>query len=125
MYRVVPWCHRVLSSRVIRAAGNKREELAGFGAKSEHSARSMSSTAIEHLRNRSTGGLQRSVVVNSDGKSRSFGRLGSATRSRMMRSFGWKAAFGQTMFWPQGCYDPLSCLTGLSNGNKLLAGNVS
>ncbi len=65
-------------------SGNKREDVAGFGAKSEQFARSMSSTAIERLGNRSTGGLQRSVVVNSDGKSRYFWGLGSATRSRVM-----------------------------------------
>ena len=54
------------------APGKKREERAGFRAKSEQFARRVSSTTIGRLRNRSTGYLQRSVIVNSDGKSRRF-----------------------------------------------------
>jgi hypothetical protein len=57
---------------IVATGGKKREERAGFKAKSEQSARRLSSTTIDYLRNRSTGDLQRSAAVNSDGKSRRF-----------------------------------------------------
>jgi len=59
-----PIYHQTLS----KADGKKREGLAGFRAKSEQSARRVSSTAIEHLRNCSRRRLLCAVVVNSGGQ---------------------------------------------------------
>jgi hypothetical protein len=44
--------------------GNKREAVAGFEAKSEQLATTMSGTTIRCLKNCSRGDLQRSAVVN-------------------------------------------------------------
>jgi hypothetical protein len=52
--------------------GKKREERADLRTKSEQSARRMSGITIDNLEIRSTGGPQRSVVVNSDRKSSRF-----------------------------------------------------